>query len=173
MSENNTTVTIPAETDNTSGKTFTQAELDEIIKDRLAREKGKYADYEELKAKATKFDEAEEAAKSELQKAIEKAEAAEAELNNIKQANALREMREKVASETGVPASLLTADTEEGCRALAQGINDFTATKTHVAPTVKDGGETTPPTVTKADIMAIKDEKKRLAAIRENIELFS
>ncbi|WP_442575874.1 hypothetical protein ACSBPH_01605 [Microbacterium sp. F51-2R] len=36
----------------TQEKTFTQAELDQIVKDRVAREKAKYADYEDLKAKA-------------------------------------------------------------------------------------------------------------------------
>lgn len=34
------------------GKTFTQAELDQILQDRVARERAKYADYEDLKAKA-------------------------------------------------------------------------------------------------------------------------
>lgn len=40
-----------------------------FIQDRLTRERGKYADYETLKVKAAKFDEAEEAGKTELQKA--------------------------------------------------------------------------------------------------------
>ena len=50
-------------------RTFTQAEMDAIIGDRLNRERQKYADYAELKAKALKFDEAENASKIELQKA--------------------------------------------------------------------------------------------------------
>ena len=40
--------------------------MNAIIADRLSREKSKYADYDELKAKALKFNEAEEASKSEL-----------------------------------------------------------------------------------------------------------
>lgn len=47
-------------------KTFTQEELDAIVQDRLKRAVPK--DYEELKAKAAKVDEAEEAAKTDLQK---------------------------------------------------------------------------------------------------------
>ena len=35
-----------------AGKTFTQAELESIVADRLARERAKYPDYEDLKAKA-------------------------------------------------------------------------------------------------------------------------
>ena len=50
-----------AETQEKEQRTFTQAEMNAIIQDRLTRERGKYADYEALKAKAAKFDEAEEA----------------------------------------------------------------------------------------------------------------
>ena len=50
-------------------KTFTQSELNAIVADRLSRERGKYSDYEELKTKAAQFDAAEEARKTELQKA--------------------------------------------------------------------------------------------------------
>lgn len=38
-------------------KTFTQAEMDSIIEGRLARERQKYADYDDLKEKASKYDE--------------------------------------------------------------------------------------------------------------------
>lgn len=142
MSElENATVTTQEETTTTeqSERTFTQAELDSIVKDRLARERGKYADYEELKAKATKFDEAEEANKSELQKATEKAQALEAELNGMKQAESIREIREKVAKETGVPANMLTFSTEEECKQQAESILSFA--KPQGYPQVKDGGE--------------------------------
>ena len=45
-------------------RTFTQAEMDAIIGDRLNRERKKYADYEDIKAKAAKFDELENASKT-------------------------------------------------------------------------------------------------------------
>lgn len=38
--------------DNGSEKTLTQAEVDEVVKERLARERKKYADYDDLKAQA-------------------------------------------------------------------------------------------------------------------------
>lgn len=41
-------------------KTFTQTELDEIIAQRLERERKKYADYDELKAKLSEYEKAEE-----------------------------------------------------------------------------------------------------------------
>ena len=120
-------------------KTFTQAELDQIISDCLKREREKYIDYEALKEKAEKFDRIEEDAKSELQKATERAEKLETELSQIKHAEEVRNIREKVAKETGVPASLLTGETEADCNEQAAGILSF---KTNVNyPTVKDGGE--------------------------------
>lgn len=46
-----------------------QEEFDRMVGARLARERAKFADYEDLKAKASKFDEVDAASKSELQKA--------------------------------------------------------------------------------------------------------
>lgn len=45
-----------------------QEELDRRVGDRLARERAKFADYDDLKAKAAKFDEVDQASKTELQK---------------------------------------------------------------------------------------------------------
>ncbi len=62
---------------NAGGKTFTQAELDQIIKDRLDREREKYKDFDALKSKAAEFDKLQDANKSELEKAQETARKAE------------------------------------------------------------------------------------------------
>jgi len=121
-------------------KTFTQEEVNAIIADRLKRESTKYSDYESLKAKASKFDEMEEANKSELQKATEKADALQKKLDDMTRNNSVREIRDKIASETGVPAYLLTGESEESCRSQADAILQF-AQKPNPYPTVKDGGE--------------------------------
>ena len=60
-------------------KVFTQAELNAIIADRLSREGTKYADYADLKAKAQKWAEVEEAQKTETQKLTEAKTKAEQE----------------------------------------------------------------------------------------------
>ena len=70
-----------------AGKTFTQAELDAIINDRLTRERSKYADYEDLKKakgeleqlKAGQMTEAEKLKQS-ADEAAQKAQAAEVRL---------------------------------------------------------------------------------------------
>lgn len=122
-------------------KTFTQDELNAILNDRLGREKAKYSDYEELKSKAAKLDEMEEASKTELQKVTEKATALQSELDSLKKADEIRQIREKVAKENGVPANLLKAETEEGCVEEAKALLDFKKTVSPNYPQVRDAGE--------------------------------
>lgn len=74
---------------------FTQDEVNSIIADRLTRERAKYADYDDLKAKAQQFD------------------TTKAQLDALNAANAQRDMKARVSAATGVPVELLTADTEE------------------------------------------------------------
>lgn len=140
--ETKETVNQEQTTEKTSEKSFTQSEVDAIVSDRLKRERSKYEGYEELKAKAEKFDAIEEASKTELQKATERAERLEAELNSMKKTDSIRTIREKVSQETGVPSNLLSAEDEESCKAQAEAIMAF-ATKNSSYPQVKDGGEVT------------------------------
>lgn len=82
------TETTQTETTQTTGKEeakFTQAELDAILKQRLAR--AVPADYEDLKTKAGKLDALEAGQKTELDKAIERANRAEAKTSQV-EANA-------------------------------------------------------------------------------------
>lgn len=118
---------------------FTQADLDRIVQDRLSREREKYGDYDALKQKAAKFDKIEEESKSELQKATERATELQNELEAMKNAEKIRVMREKVAHDTGVPVSLLTADSEDACEEQAKKILEFS--KPAGYPNVRDGGE--------------------------------
>ena len=57
--------------------TFTQAQLDRLVGERVARERAKYSDYDDLKAAQAKLQQIEDAQKSELQRAQEAREAAE------------------------------------------------------------------------------------------------
>jgi len=54
-----------------------QEEFDKALSKRLERERSKFADYDDLKTKASKFDEAQEASKSEVEKAADRARLAE------------------------------------------------------------------------------------------------
>ncbi len=124
-----------AETTTAQPQTFTQDDVNRIVAKRVA----KYADYDELKQKAAKFDEQVEAGKSELQKATERASSLQAELDALKQAESIRVMREEVATAKGIPAKLLTGTTVEECEAQAQAIIEYAQPNNY--PSVPDGGE--------------------------------
>ena len=121
-------------------KIFTQAEANSFLKKEEAKIKAKYSDYAELKEKAAKFDELAEANKTELEKANEKAAKLQAELDGIKKAAELREMREKIATENNIPANLLTGATEEECNAQVESIKGL-LNANGIPTSVSDGGE--------------------------------
>lgn len=121
-------------------KIFTQAEANSFLKKEEAKIKAKYSDYAELKEKAAKFDELAEANKTELEKANEKAAKLQAELDGIKKAAELREMREKIATENNIPANLLTGATEEECKAQVESIKGL-LNANGIPTSVSDGGE--------------------------------
>lgn len=76
----------------------TQDELNKILDDRLKRERAKYADYKDLQAKAAKFDELDQASKSEQERLTERLTAAETRAAELEQ----RSIRLEVASENGL-----------------------------------------------------------------------
>lgn len=122
----------------TEPKTFTQEDVDRIVTKRVAR----YSDYESLKEKAAKYDEQIEAGKSDLQKANERADSLQKELDSIRKETELRNLRDEVSNATGVPASLLTGASQEECEAQAQAILTWAQQKTpNGYPRVPDGGE--------------------------------
>ena len=67
---------------------------------------------------------------------------------------------------------MLRGDSEEDLRAQADAILTFAKPGQPSYPNVRDGGENHAPHVSKDDILAIKNDKQRLKAIKENIELF-
>lgn len=75
-------------------RTFTQSEVNALIKDRLAREREKYADYDELKAKA----QAAEGSQSQLDKIEQQLAAMQTRAENAERET----MRREVADELGL-----------------------------------------------------------------------
>ncbi len=106
----------------------------------------------------------------ELQEVQQQLAQLQTELDGMRNAEAKRLMREKIAGEKQVPANLLTGETEEACAQQADAILAFAQTKTY--PAVRDGGEVKTPEITKEAILAIPNQKERLKAIREHIDLF-
>lgn len=101
-----------------------QDELNEALKDRVARERQKFSDYKDLKAKASRLDELEQANQSELEKASNKATEAEAERDDAR----AESLRLRVAVEHGIGLEdadlFLTGRDEETLRAQAKRLTD-------------------------------------------------
>lgn len=76
----------------------------------------------------------------ELKDAKDAIAALQNELNGMKHAETVRQMREKVAGAKKIPAKLLTGDTEEACNAQADEILAFAKSGSGY-PNVPDGGE--------------------------------
>ena len=134
-------------------RTFTQAEMDAIIGDRLKRERAKYADYDEAKAALAELNELKEAGKSELQKAVEERDRYKAEVESLKADKERADAVAKAAAEHKVDASLLarmSGDVEENAKFLADQIAN--------APKygeVHDGGEPNVPPQQKTEFPTI------------------
>lgn len=95
----------------------TQADLDRIIADRLSRERSKFADYGDLQKKAAEFDKAQEAAKTDLQKAIDRAEAAEKKVADYETRDQVSTWAKEIVKDSKVPADALRGTTQEELQA--------------------------------------------------------
>ena len=108
----------------------TQEDLDKVIGARLAREREKYGDYDDLKAAASKLADA------------------EARLAQIDAQAALDKIRNDVAKEAGVPADLLRGSTKDELAAHASALAEALKARPSV-PVIPTQGAT--PSVSDAD----------------------
>lgn len=105
----------------------------------ITKAKGELDDIKnQLKTAQDELTKAKEAG-SKLEEAQKTAVALQVELDTMKHTESVRLMREKVSGETKVPASLLTGETEEDCKAQAEQILAFA--KPSGYPSLPDGGE--------------------------------
>lgn len=128
MSEQ-TAPTEGTEETNEQGSTFepvtSQEALDKIVQARIARERAKFSDYDELKAAAGKLAEIEESQKTEAQRAEERLAAAEKRAAELE----IKAERAEVAAEKGVPVALLTGSTRDELEAAADALIEFKGTQ--------------------------------------------
>lgn len=80
-----------------------QDEFNRLLDDRLKRERAKFADYRDVKAKASKLDEIEQANKSEIDKAMDRVTKAEAEVAQVP-AKVADQLRAHLVSLHQIPA---------------------------------------------------------------------
>ena len=96
-----------------------QEQLDKVLSKRLERERAKYSDYEELKAKAA------EAADSRSE--VEKLHDRVKELEQERHQSAIEAAKAKASSEYGVPADLLVGDDTDAIEAHAKRLAEYVA----------------------------------------------
>lgn len=107
----------------TPPRTFTQDEVNAFVAEERRKTTEKFAGYDELKAKADKFDQAEQESQTELQKAIARAEKAEKERDTERagrEAAERQSLAATVAAEKGVPSTHISGTTREELEASAE-----------------------------------------------------
>lgn len=110
----------------TPPETQSQADIDRIVADRLSRDrakreaeiKDKYGDLDELQTRAARLQELEEADKTELQKAQDRADAAERKLLERAEADRLAEEASQRKQELDLAATEIVAGTDVPATAL-------------------------------------------------------
>lgn len=160
-------------------KTFTQAEVDKIVQERLERQQKAN---EEKQAEAAKLAAMNEKERTDYQ--IKQLTAKLAEYEARENRAAMAKEASAMLSEkglTGIPDELISPLISDDAEQTKKAVESFASTfQTAVDSAVKARlAGTTPKTggavnsITKSEIMAIKNTKERQKAIRDHLELFT
>ena len=162
----------PTEVSEPEEKTFTQSELNEIIKDRLARARKGIPDDAELKEfrKWKKESQTDAEKYSGMQQELNEARAELVLLKNqnaVSKAGCRSEFSEFVADKVSKMGGEFEEDLQEFKKNNPQYFGETVIKKLGTSPPMAEGTART-----KADILAIKNAAERQKAIGENLELF-
>lgn len=171
-----TTTTDNTATDDPKEKTYTQAEVTDLIEKRLIREREKQKKAASEAEKLAKMSAQEQAEyqRDEYQKELEELKAKLARADIKETARAML-----AADNISIPDNLISAIITDNADTTQQAIKGFAAAfkeavKNEVANRLK-GNEpkaSTQSNITKAEILAVKDPIERQKLIREHISLF-
>ncbi|QFG09394.1 head scaffolding protein [Mycobacterium phage Yuna] len=114
------------------GKTFTQADVDRIVGERLTREGAKYADHDKFKADSAELAAIRDGEKTELQRERDARVAAETERDTER----FERLRDRIANREGkvVPVASLTGKTEAELIASADALIEWRDANAPKAP---------------------------------------
>lgn len=121
-----------------------QEQFDGLVHVRLAREKAKYADYDDLKAAAEAFEEQKTALEQQIADAVSRAEAAEGKVQEFETEKQISSWRDEVAKAAGVPADALRGSTKEEFEAHAEVLKPLVTAAT-AGPIVRTVGDSPQP----------------------------
>ena len=132
-----------------------QEAFDALVKDRLSRERQKFADYDELKAKAEQVDTIKADADKALAEAVARAEVAEGKVGEFETKAQLASWRDEVAKATGVPVAALRGSTKEELEAHAAELK----------PLITGSGPVIPHQGVEPEKPAVNDERAAVQAL--------
>jgi hypothetical protein len=121
-------------------RTFTQSDIDRIVAERVARERGKYADYDDLKAKAGEYEQLRAQSQTDQEKAIEAARAeGRSEVQTASNERLIRaEVRAAAAGKLADPADAVRLLDVSGLAVGDDGTVDAKALAERISQLVKD-----------------------------------
>ena len=142
MSESETTTEVKT----TEVKTFTQDQVNAFMAEEKRKTQASFADYDAYKAKAAEFDKAADAQKSELQKAIDRADAAEKKASAYEAQQQVSKWAAEIVKDSPIPANVLRGSTKEELVEHFEQLKALavpTKQRTHVPPGKPTDGEPT------------------------------
>ncbi|MHC3758882.1 DUF4355 domain-containing protein [Staphylococcus succinus] len=170
----------PNQKDDQQGeKTFTQDEVNQMMKERVAREKKNKEEAVKEAERLAKMnkDQKAEYEREQMQKELESYKAKEARYDMMKQAGSM--LKEKEINANDELLEIVTADTAEQTKENVEAFTNLVneTVKAQVQAKLSQGTPKNYSTgttgVTRESIMQIKDDSQRQRAIAENINLFN
>lgn len=123
-------------------RTFTQEQVNAMLADQKRKLGEKFGDYDDLKAAASKLAEIEESSKTELQKALDRATAAEERIAAYEAKEQTAKWAAEIVKGSSIPASVLRGSTREELEAHFNELKALAPTpKRTPVPAGKSGGE--------------------------------
>lgn len=155
-----------AEVDEMLGGMVEQAEVNRLVGEARRKARSKYEGYDEYKAHAEAWADYDDVAKAR--------DEATARVASLEAAIAHRDLVDKVSDATGVPRSLLKGDTEEELTASAEAVKAYAGALAPKPPAYPEdkGGGANPKPITKDQIEAIKDPEERVRVRAQHLDLY-
>lgn len=153
-----------AEVDRMMAGLHTQDEVNRLVGDARKKVRSQFEGYDRYKADAE--------AHADYDEVVAARDKALSELESMGALLAHRDLVDKVSAATGIPAALLKGDTEEELTASAEAVAAYAKSSRRPEYPQDKGASEMPAPITKEEIKAEKDTRKRQALIAENLSLF-
>lgn len=155
-----------AEVDELLGGYVEQSEVNRLVGEARRKTRSKFEGYDEYKAAAEAHADYDEVASAR--------DSAQAEVEALRTQIAHRDLVDKVSADTGVPGSLLKGETEEELVASAEAVKAYAGAQAPKPPAYPQdkGGGANPSPITRDQIESIKDPVERVRTRAQHMDLY-